>query len=128
MHLTERIFKAPGEWFLLIWENEFIFFNLTTSKIRDFIKYDVHATCLVYVHIYLDRQFRGGEWVSEWVSESQKCFSYIMARTINCQWDDHAVRCVLDQQTGGFFLVLTHWNNSLHIILIPSQPVFALSL
>jgi hypothetical protein len=34
--------------------------QLTTTKFRiGFIKYDVHATCLVYYLFFLDRQFRG---------------------------------------------------------------------
>jgi hypothetical protein len=82
-----------------------------------------------------------GEWVSEWVSEccltSIQPFSAISCREqVNIQWDDDEVRFVLDQHTElDFYSVSSLKEQSAgrhvaplrHIILIPSQPVFALS-
>jgi hypothetical protein len=66
----------------------------------------------------------------------QQFFSYIMARTINFQWDDDEVRFVLDQHTELDFYSATSLKQQSvgrhvaplgHIILIPSQPVFDLT-
>jgi len=47
------------------------------------------------------------------LTPTQQSCSYIMARTVNFQWDDDDVRFLLDQNTFFFiFLVLVHWNNS----------------
>jgi hypothetical protein len=34
-------------------------FDIPSTHIHGFIKYDVHATCLVYYIFFLDQQFRG---------------------------------------------------------------------
>ena len=57
-----------------------------------------------------------------------------MREQVNFQWDDDEVRFVLDQHVELDFNS-ANWNKSTgrhvaplgHIILIPSQPVFALS-
>ena len=64
-------------------------------------------------------------------------FSYIMARTVNFQWDDDEVRFVLDLHTELDFYSASslkqqsadrHVAPLEHIILIPSQPVCSYSL
>jgi hypothetical protein len=79
--------------------------------------------------------------VSEWVSDcclmpTKQFFSYIMARTVNFQWDDDEVRFVLDQNAKLDFYSASslkqqptgrHVAPLGHIIPIPSQPVLALS-
>ena len=67
----------------------------------------------------------------------QQFFNYIMARTTYFQWDDDdEVRFVLDQYAElDFYSASSLKQQSAgrhvaplgHIILIPSQPVFALS-
>jgi hypothetical protein len=62
----------------------------------------------------------------------QQFFSYIMTRTslFSMRWWWGPL-CTRPTHWVVFFIVLAHWNNSVaplgHIILIPSQPVFALS-
>ena len=47
------------------------------------------------------------------LTPTQQSCSYIMAKTVNSQWDDDDVRFLLDQNALFFiFLVLAHWNNS----------------
>jgi len=48
---------------------------------------------------YNNRQFDSySEWVSDCcLTPTQKFFSYIMARTINFQWNDDEVRFVLEE-------------------------------
>ena len=67
---------------------------------------------------------------------NSEIFSYIMARrSVNFQWDDE-IRFVLDQHAGLGFDSASSLKQQFagrhvaplgHIILIPSQPVFALS-
>jgi hypothetical protein len=66
----------------------------------------------------------------------QKFFGYIMAKQVHIQWDDDDVRFVLDQHTWfDFYSAIALKQQSMdrpvvplgHIILIPRQPVFALS-
>ena len=66
----------------------------------------------------------------------QQFFNYIMARTSYFQWDVDEVRFVLDQYAElDFYSASSLKQQSAgrhvaplgHIILIPSQPVFALS-
>ena len=78
--------------------------------------------------------------VSEWVSDCcltpiQQFFNYIMARTSYFPWDDDEVRFFLDQQAEfDFYSARSLKQQSAgrhvaplgHIILIPSQSVFAL--
>ena len=70
------------------------------------------------------------------VKPIQLFFSYIMARKIYFQWNDDEVRFVLDQHAElDFYSASSLKQQSAgrhvaplgHIILIPSQPVFALS-
>ena len=76
------------------------------------------------VHLHLT-------WVSDCcLAPTQQFFIYMKY----FQWDDDEVRILLDQHSYLDFLVLTHWYNRPRIdmspytiILIPSQPVFALS-
>jgi hypothetical protein len=65
---------------------------------------------------------------------SATCISW--REQVNFKWDDDEVCFVVDQHGYLDFIMLAHWNNSTqidivallwHIILIPSQPVFALS-
>jgi len=79
------------------------------------------------------------KYYSKWVSDccltpSEQYFSYNMARTSYIRWDD--VRFALDQQTQlAFYSASSHKQQPAsrhviplgHIILIPSQPVFALT-
>ena len=65
---------------------------------------------------------------------TQQLFSYIMARTINFQWDNDEVRFVLDQHAELDFYSATSLRQQFAgrhvaplVILIPNQPVFALS-
>ena len=66
----------------------------------------------------------------------QQFFNYIMARTSYFQWDVDEVRFVLDQYAELDFYSASSLKQQFagrhvaplgHIILIPSQPVFALS-
>jgi len=66
----------------------------------------------------------------------QQFFSYIMARTSYYQWDDDEVRFILDQHAElDFYSASSLKQQSAgrhiaplgHIILVPSQPVFAIS-
>ena len=66
----------------------------------------------------------------------QQFFSYIMARTSYFQWEDDEVRFVLDQHAELNFYSASslkqqssgrHVTSLGHIILIPIQPIFALS-
>ena len=77
------------------------------------------------------------KWVSDcWLTPTQQFFSYIMARTsqfsMRWWWGPF---CTRQTRLVWIFIVLAHWNNnplidisprSGHIILILSQPVFAL--
>ena len=77
-------------------------------------------------------------WVSDYCLTPTQQFSAISRREqVNFQWDDEEVRYALDQHT---LLDLFYSASSLkqqsayrhcgplrHIILIPSQPIFALS-
>jgi hypothetical protein len=78
------------------------------------------------------------DWVSEWVllSANSTMFSAITWREqVNFQWDDAEVRFELDQQLEFYSASSLkqqsagsrHASPLGHIILIPSQPVFALS-
>ena len=78
------------------------------------------------------------DWVSELLlfNANSAFFSYIMAWTSNYQWDDDEVRFVLGQHAElDFYSASSLKQQSAgryvtpfgHIILIPSQPVFALS-
>jgi hypothetical protein len=79
------------------------------------------------------------EWVSEWVlfNANSAIFSAISWREqVNFQWDDDEVRFVLDQHAELDFYSASslkqqfadrHVASLGHIILILSQPVFALS-
>ena len=78
---------------------------------------------------------------NEWVSDcclppTQEFSSYIMREQVNFQWDDDEVRFILDQHADLDFYSASslkqqsacrHIATLKHIILIPSQPVFALS-
>jgi hypothetical protein len=66
----------------------------------------------------------------------QQFFRYIMARTSNYQWDADEVHFVLDQHAElDFYSASSLKQQSAgrnvtpfgHIILIPSQPIFAIS-
>ena len=82
---------------------------------------------------YMIRQ----KWVGDCcLTPIQHFFTYIMARQVSFQWDDNEVRFVLDQQAElDFYSASSPKQQSTgrnvaplwHIILIPSQPVFALS-
>ena len=76
--------------------------------------------------------------MSEWLLFDAKwaIFSSVMARTSYFQWNDGDVRFVLDQHAElDFFSASTLKQQSAgrhiaplgHIILIPSQPVYALT-
>jgi len=81
------------------------------------------------------------EWVSEWVIDVSRQFSNRSAiswrEQVNFQWDDDdEVRFVLDQHAELDFYSASSLKQQSegrhvapfgHIILIPSQPVFALS-
>ena len=82
------------------------------------------------------------EWVSEWVSQSvlfntnSNLSAISWQEQVNFQWDDNEVRFVLDQRAEFDFYSASslkqhstdrHVAPLRHIILIPSQPVFALS-
>jgi hypothetical protein len=79
------------------------------------------------------------EWVSEYLL-FQQFFSYIIVEQVNFQWDDDEDRAVpnqhaeLDFYSGsslkqhGQQSAGTHVAPLGHSILIPSQPIFALSL
>jgi hypothetical protein len=63
-------------------------------------------------------------------------FSLLALKTFNCQWDDDDFRFIQDQHTElDFYSASSLKQQSAgrhvallgHIILIPSQPVFALS-
>jgi hypothetical protein len=78
------------------------------------------------------------QWVSDCcLSPTQQFHSYSMARTVNSQWNSDEVRFVLDLQAFlDFYSAISLKQQSMDrhaasledIILIPSQPVFALSL
>ena len=66
----------------------------------------------------------------------QQFFSYIMARTSYIQWNDGDIRFVQDQHAEFDFFSTSSLKQQFagrhvaplwHIILIPSQPVFALT-
>ena len=77
--------------------------------------------------------------MSEWINEcffkpNKQFFTYIMARICYIRWGDNDVHIVLDQHVYLDFIVLTeqqYMDNHVapleHIILIPSQPLVALS-
>ena len=77
--------------------------------------------------------------MSEWLllMPNQKFFSYVSwQEQVNFQWDDDEVRFVLDQHAELDFYIASSLKQQSadrhvaplgHIILIPSQPVFALS-
>ena len=77
--------------------------------------------------------------MSEWLllTPNQQLFSYISwQEQVNFQWDDDEVRFVLDQHAELDFYIASSLKQQSadghvaplgHIILIPSQPVFALS-
>jgi hypothetical protein len=79
------------------------------------------------------------EWVSEWVSEwllLQQFSAISWWEQVNFQWDDDEVRFVLDQYAEFDFYSASSLKQQSagkhvaplgHIILIPSQPVFAFS-
>ena len=75
------------------------------------------------------------EWLIYWTPNEQ-FFSYIIARASYIRWDDEVVRCVLDQYAQLDFYSASwlkqqytdkHVCPLWHIILIQSQPVFALT-
>ena len=77
--------------------------------------------------------------MSEWLllAPNQQFFSYVSwQEQVNFQWDDDEVRFVLDQHVELDFYIASSLKQQSadrhvaplgHIILIPSQPVFALS-
>jgi hypothetical protein len=77
--------------------------------------------------------------MSEWLllTANQQFFSYVSWQgQVNFQWDDDEVRFVLDQHVELDFYIASSLKQQSadrhvaplgHIILIPSQPVFALS-
>ena len=77
--------------------------------------------------------------MSEWLllTPNQHFFSYVSwQEQVNFQWDDDEVRFVLDQHVELDFYIASSLKQQSadrhvaplgHIILIPSQPVFALS-
>ena len=77
--------------------------------------------------------------MSEWLllTANQQFFSYVSCQEqVNFQWDDDEVRFVLDQHVELDFYIASSLKQQSadrhvaplgHIILIPSQPVFALS-
>ena len=77
------------------------------------------------------------EWVSDYcLTPNEQCISYIMARTRYFQWNDDDFLCVLDQHGELDFYSassLKQQSSGRHvaplgnIILIPSQPFFALT-
>jgi hypothetical protein len=80
------------------------------------------------------------DWVSEWLlfNANAALFSVILWREqVNYQWDDDEVRFVLDQHAEFDFYSASSLKQQSagrnvtpfgHIILILSQPIFALSL
>jgi hypothetical protein len=70
------------------------------------------------------------EWVSEWVSQTHYFSVILWWELVNAQWDDDEVRFVLDQNECKLTEAIVqerHIEQLGHIILIPSQPVFAFS-
>ena len=92
------------------------------------------------IKCYLSYQFSQTCWVSKWLlfNANSAIVSVISWREqVNVQWDDNGVRFVLDQHAElDFYSVSSLKQQSAgrhvallgHIILIPSQLVFALSL
>jgi hypothetical protein len=93
---------------------------------------DTRLSEMVYVEVTV--------WVNEWVIVAYRQFRNFSAmlwrEQINFQWDDYEVRFVLDQHAELDFYSDSslkqqsagrHVTPLGHIILIPSQPVFALS-
>ena len=93
---------------------------------------DTPLSEMVYVEVTV--------WVNEWVIVAYRQFRNFSAmlwrEQINFQWDDYEVRFVLDQHAELDFYSDSslkqqsagrHVTPLGHIILIPSQPVFALS-
>ena len=72
------------------------------------------------------------EWVSDCcLTPNEQFFSNIMVRTSNLQWNDDNVRYALDAKLDFYSasILKPQVDVSLHshIILFPSQPVFAFS-
>ena len=76
------------------------------------------------------------EWASDCCLTPIQQFSAISWwEQVNFQWDDVEVCFVLDQHAELDFILLAHWKKSAgrhvaplgHLIVIPNQPVFALS-
>jgi hypothetical protein len=99
----------------------------------------------MYIHMYWkcnhNEQYKDivSEWVSEWllfIANSIICSVISWREQVNFQWDDDEVRFVLDQHAElDFYSTSSLKQQSAgrhvaplgHIILIPSQQVFALS-
>jgi hypothetical protein len=76
------------------------------------------------------------EWVIVVKRQFSNCSAILWREQVNFQWDDDEVRFVLDQHAELDFYSASslkqqsagrHVTPLGHIILIPSQPVFALS-
>jgi len=97
----------------------------------------VHGICFATYCIYSHFQAFVCTGVSDCcLSPTQQFYSYIMARTVNFQWNSDEVRFVLYLQALlDFYSAISLKQQSMDrhaasledIILIPSQPVFALS-
>jgi hypothetical protein len=81
-------------------------------------------------------QLSQGDFFALVALQREPCVNNIVYIQVNFQWDDDEFRFVLDQHAELDIYIAAHWNNSprvdmsLHsdtIILIPSQPVCALS-
>ena len=92
----------------------------------------------LFLHQLIFLQLKLCEWVKVIAAQRQLCnFSAILWREqVNFQWDDDEVRFVLDHHAYSFFFSASspkqqsasrHVAPLGHIILIPSQPVFALT-
>jgi hypothetical protein len=77
-----------------------------------------------------------GKWVGEyWLTATEPVCSYIVERTSYSWWDGDEVRFVLDQPAYLDLYSASPLKQSAgrnvgplrHIILIPSQPIFALT-
>ena len=92
----------------------------------------IHLCYLPFCHMNVHSFF---EWVSEWLLFNTKSAIFQLYHGENKSIFNERMILDLHAILSWIFIVLAHWNNSQridmsshsHIILIPSQPVFALS-
>ena len=107
--------------------------NMKTILITQFIGNRHSLSCNSKLHPNITHVFvfNGScEWVSEWVSATHYFSVILWWELVNFQWDDDEVRFVLDQNECKLTEAIVqdrHIEQLGHIILIPSQPVFAFS-